>query len=250
MKLKNNASYSQEERKKIISDLQNFLNYKRTNSIDFGSRLLKDFTVSGFKWNATDESLFVELDGYILNPHSNHYWVNRNELESFLKGNNPIGTKLMIDSVYQEKDYVIFDVNMIKNGFKKSIIQDAEKLKGINIIHDSKLYKSYDVQVKLVEDLEIEKVVRVFAFEPISAESFINKNTVFHSKKISLKSGIIFEDSDSQEEVIKKSDALEAIRMERKTVSNELRAWYLLNMADKVDEQFSKAFLQKLKEIL
>ena len=65
-----------------------------------------------------------------------------------------------------------------------------------------------------------------------------------------LKNGITFEDANSKETFVKKSDALEAIRMERKTVTDELRAWFMLNMADKVEEPFSNAFLKKLKEIV
>jgi hypothetical protein len=246
---KNNVYYSlPQNREKIIADLQDFLNHKRANSIDYGTRLLEPFTVVGF--THSDDSLMAQFEGHEKLPQSNHYWVGKSELEQFLLGIKTTGVNLIVDNLYTENSCIVMDVNLMKNGFKKMTIYDAQKLKGIQINHDRKIYKSYDVQVQLSKDINIDKLVKVFVLEPSSAEAYINKHTVVQNNKIQLQNGITFEDANSKETYVKKSDALEAVRMERKTVSDELRAWFILNMANKVEAPFSDAFLKKLKEIV
>lgn len=249
-RISNTDMYSLAQHKeKIMSDIQDFLNYKRTNSIDFGTRLLDDFKVVNFRTDNGD-SLFVEFEGYEKIPHSNHYWVQKKELQDFLAGNNRMGVNLFVDNAFVENNCTIFEVNLIKNGFKKMTIHDAQKLKGIQINYNNKLYKSYDVQVKLIKDTEIDKVIRVFVIEPTSAEYFLNHNTVVKNSIIQIKNGITFEDENSKETFVKKEIALEAVKLERKSVTNEFKAWFMLNMADKVDGHVSDAVLQKLKEIV
>jgi hypothetical protein len=249
----NNSANSQytlaEHKQKIISDLNSFLNYKRANSIDFGSRLLKDFKVIGFKYQPDRDSIFVEFEGYDVTPHANHYWVSIKELESFTSGSKNIGVNLFVDRSYSEQGHIILEVNMVKNGFKKMTIYDAEKLKGIFIKYDNRIFKSYDVQVSVKSDMYIDKLIRIFVIEPNSSEDFINKNTVTQNR-IHIKNGITFEDFHTQENFVRKFDALEAVRIERRTVIDELRSWYSLNIDGKVDAQYSEAFYKKLKEIL
>lgn len=246
----NSMMYSLKEHKqKIISNIQDFLNYKRTNSIDFGSRLMHDFQVIDFVGSQEDDSLMVKFEGYEGMPHSNHYWVEKVELEAFLNGKKLIGVNLIVDKFYQENNCIVLDVNLMKNGVKKTTIYDAEKLKGIKINYLGKIYKSYDVQVQLEKDTTIDKVIRVFVFELSSAESYINNHTVVQNK-IEIKNGITFEDFESQEQFVRKFDALEAIRLERKAVSNEFKAWFLLNMEFRMDAPVAKAILDKLKEIV
>lgn len=248
--MENNAKHSKKEQKeKIISNIQDFLNYKRTNSIDFGSRLLKEFKVVDFSGGPQDENLMVKFEEYDSAPHSNHYWVSKRELEDFLNGNKDIGAKVFVDNIYTENNHSIIEVNLLKNGLKKPTINDAEKLKGINIVHKNILYKSYDVQVAVSDGNFIQHVVKVFVFEPISSEIYINKHTVVQNK-IEIKNGITFEDFNTQEQFVRKFDALEAIRLERKSISDELRAWCLLNMSNRVDDAVLNAFLKKIKEII
>jgi len=252
MRISNTADMfnpTKENRPKIIKDLQDFLNYKRTNTKDFGNRLLKDFNVVDFSGTQEENKLFVQFENYEKSPQSNHYWVEKKELDDFLNGNRPLGVNLLVDKFSNENDCLILEVNLMKNGFKKTTIQDAERLKGININYGGKLYKSYDVQVNVETDNIIDKIIRIFVFEPSSAESYIEKNTVVQNK-VEIKNGITFEDFYNQDRFVRKFDALEAVRMERKSISNELRAWFMLNMADKVTGEFSEAFLKKIKEII
>ena len=236
-----------QHKERVIAEIQDFLNYKRANSIDYGTRLLQPFTVVDFSQN--DDSIMAQFEGYKSLPHANHYWVSKSELAEFLLGNKIIGVKLFVDNLYVENNCLIMDVNLMKNGFKKPTIYDAQKLKGIQISYSHKLYKSYDVQVKVSDGINIEKTVRIFVFEPSSAESYINEHAVVQNNKVQLKNGITFEDT-STESYVKKSEALEAIRMERKTVKDELKAWFMLNMGDKMPEPVANEFLRKLNEIV
>lgn len=250
MRKDNNLMYSlSEHREKIITNIQDFLNYKRTNTIDFGSRLMNVFKVVDFSGAQLDENLFVKFEGYDSNPQSNHYWVSKKELDSFLSGKKSIGVNLTVDRFYNENGYSIIEVNLIKNGFKKMYLKDAEKFRGIQINYNGKIYKSYDVQVSLVKDNLVGKIIRIFVIEPSSGESYINKHTVVQNK-VEIKNGITFEDFDNQEQFVRKFDALEAVRMERKNIVSELKAWFSLNMSEKVDDDFSVAFIGKLNEII
>lgn len=242
--------YSLEEhKKKILSDLQDFLNYKRTNSLDFGSRLLKPFVVESCSSGRKDENIMVKFKGYDELPHANHYWVNKKELDEFLNGKKELGVALMIDHAYEDGEQIIFEINLIKNGIKKPHLVDAQKIRGLNIKHNGRIFKCYDVNVSINEDFSIDKAVRAYVLESSSAESYINRNTV-RQNKVEIKNGITFEDFDTQEEFVRKFEALEAIRLERKDVVNELRAWVVLNMTDKVEKSVLNSFLKKLSEIV
>lgn len=237
-----------EHREKIITNIQDFLIYKRTNTIDFGNRLMSDFKVIGFSGAASDESLFVQFEGYNEKPHSNHIWVNKKDLEKFLNGDRKIGVNLLVDNFFVESNCLVFEINLIKNGIKIPTINFAKKFRGININYKDKIYKSYDVQVNEEKD-SINKVIRVFVLEPLSSESYIDKYTVIQNK-VEIKNGITFEDFGNQDKFIRKFDALEAIRIERRSISNEITAWFRLNMLDKVDDNIASAFYEKIKEII
>lgn len=233
---------------KIISNLQEFLNYKRANSIDFGTRLLHKFKVKDFSLKKNDESFFVEFEESNEEKHANHYWVQKKDLEVFMSGNKEIGVKLFVDSVYKEDKFLIFQINLSKNGFKKPTISEAQKLRGLNIKYNNEIYKSYDVQVSIEKDNYIDKNVRVFVHEQSSAEHYLNNHTVLQNK-VEIKNGITFEDFDKQEFFVRKLDAIEAVRMEKKSVITELQSWFMLNLANKLDEDITKEFLKKMNEI-
>lgn len=238
----------QEQKGKVISNIQDFLNYKRKNSIDFGIRLLKNFKVVNFSAGPKDENLMIHFEGYESVPHSNHYWVSKKELESFLNGKKETGVKLFVDCSYCEDDKYVLEVNLMKNGFKKPKVTDAERLRGINIIYQDKIYKSYDVKVVKNGDL-IESIIKVFVFEPNYSEKYIDTHTVVQNR-IEIKNGITFEDFHTQEEFVRKFDALEAVRLERRSIIDEMTAWCMLNMTDKVEDSVLQAFLKKMKEII
>lgn len=249
MQKNNQMMYSlKEHREKIITDIQDFLKHKRTNTIDFGNRLMTDFKVSGFSGTAEDESLLVQFEGYEEKPHANHIWVNKKELEKFLNGDKKIGVNLLIDNFFVENNCLVFEINLIKNGIKSPTLNAAEKFRGININNQGKVYKSYDVQVTEEKD-SINKVIRVFVLEPSSSESYIEKHTVIQNK-VEIKNGITFEDFHNQDKFVRKFDALEAIRMERRSIAEEMTAWFRLNMLDKVDDNIAAAFYKKIKEII
>ncbi len=237
-----------EHKEKIITDIQDFLKHKRTNTIDFGNRLMSDFKVIGFTGDATDESLLVKFEGYDEKPHANHIWVNKKELENFLNGDRKIGVNLLIDNFFVENNCLVLEINLIKNGIKTPTVNAAEKFRGININNSGKLYKSYDVQVSEEKD-SINKVIRVFVLEPSSSESYIDKHTVVQNK-VEIKNGITFEDFYNQDKFVRKFDALEAVRMERRSIAEEMTAWFRLNMLDKVDDNIASAFYKKIKEIV
>jgi len=249
MKKENNLMYTLTEHKqKMLSNLQDFLDYKRMNSINFATRLLQDFKVVNFRSQPSDESFFVEFEGYEKFPQTNHYWVSKSEFEEFMSGKKQIGVEINIDGLYVEDGYTIIEINLIKNGFKKPTIIDANKLKGIKVKYKNNIYKSYEVQVVVSDGIYIDKIVRLFVFEQSSAESYINKHTVYQNK-IEIKNGITFEDFDKQENFVRTLDAMEAVKMERDSVISEIRSWFLLNVSSEVSEQFSNSFLKKLNEI-
>lgn len=244
------SMYSLEDhKKKFIADLQDFLNYKRTNSLDFGSRLLRPFIVESSTSNRKDENIMVKFQDYDTLPHNNHYWVNKKELDDFLNGKKELGVSLNLDNVYEENGLLIFEINLMRNGIKKPSFIDAQKIRGLNIKHNNKIFKCHDVQVSFRDDNSIDKIVKAFVVESFSAEMYINKYTVVQNK-IEIKNGITFEDFDTQEEFVRKFEALEAVRLERKNVVNEMKSWVFLNMTNKVEEGVLEAFLKKLSEIV
>ena len=246
-KIKTDIYSLKEYKEKIISDLQEFLIYKRTTTVDFGHRLMKPFKVIDFSRDPAMESLLVNFEGYATLPQAEHYWVDKKEFENFVSGNKKPGATLFIDKEYHEDGKLIFEINLIKNQFKKPTVYDAEKLNGLTISHNGNLYKSYDVQVKLKDGIQIEKLVRVFVFESTSAETFILKNTVARNK-IEINGNIKFE-SNETEEFVTKADALKAIKLERESLAQELKSWFALSMFDRVDEKTAALFLKKLNEI-
>ena len=243
------ANSISEQKGRVLQELQDFLQYKRTHTIDFGKRLLKDFKVTNFV-DKDKDNYFIELAGYETHSHENHYWIDKKEFVRFISGAKTTGLNLMIESSSEENNKTFFEINMIKIGFKKPTIDDAERLKGILINHMSKVYKSYDVQVMIDNDRFIDKIVRVFVQEPTVsvAEAFVKKNIILQNKKSELSSGMFFEDFTKKEEYVKKEDALTAIALERESVKKELTNWFLLNVKEHVNEPVSNIILSKLKE--
>ncbi len=243
------AYQSTTQRERLLKELQDFLLYKRTHTIDFGKRLLKNFKVVNFI-DKDKDNYFIELEGYNTQPHENHYWVDKKEFARFISGDKTTGINLMVEGISEENNKTFFEINMIKAGFKKPTIDDAERLKGILINHMSKVYKSYDVQVMVENDRFIDKIARVFVQETTAtlAESFIKKNIILQNKKSELSSGMFFEDFTKKEEYVKKEDALTAIELERESVKSELTNWFLLNIKEHVTPQVSNVILSKLRE--
>ena len=104
-------------------------------------------------------------------------------------------------------------------------------------------------------DRKVGLVVRTF-FEDVEVKKLysVAKKTItaipYSIPSNKIKNGITFEDFESQEQFVRKFDALEAVRLERKAVANEFKAWFLLNMEFRMDEPVAKAILDKLKEIV
>lgn len=242
----NSMNSLSQNREKLISNIQDFLNYKRTNTTNFGSRLLYDFKVVNLV-NNTD-SIMVEFEKNEDCHHANHYWIDKKEFEDFMSGKKNIGINLIVDNFFNEGGCDVFQINLIKYGFKKMTIHDAKRFKGIQILHNGQIYKSFEVQVVLLDGIYIDKIIKLFVLNSSSAEIHINNHTVLQNK-VEIKNGITFEDFDKQEDFVRKLDALDAIKIERQSVISELKSWFFINKFNSVNEKFTESFLKKMDEI-
>lgn len=236
MKNQNNIPLSQEEYKeKLIVDLQSFLIYKKTTSLDYGSRLLEPFVVVGMSDNGDGIFAKFEEPPYLINVMNasrkrgiDHYWVDKKEFYNFVNGNKKLGTTLNIDKHYIDDGHIVFELRLKNNGLKADIY-DAQKLKHLIIQYNNgNLYKVFDVQVKCDNDTLIDNVVRLFVTEEESAEQFINQKIVFKDNLEATKGpgmSIILSGPNTQEEFVRKNDAIKAVNLERKNTIKEVFGW-------------------------
>jgi len=250
-----NIPFSQEEyNKKIISDLQDFLVYIKTTSIHYGSRLLEPFVVE----NMSDgkNGMFVEFKDS-LNTKKNrgvdHYWVDKKEFNEFVNGNRKLGATLNIDKHYIDNGHIVFELRLTNNGLKKDI-HDAQKLKYLTIQYNNgNLYKVFDVQVKCDNNTAVDNIVRLFVTEEESAEQLINQKIVFKDNMEATKGpgmSIILSGPNTQEEFVRKHDALNALKLEKKNTIKEVSLWFdsLIKLEVENAEELKIKFTEKFKQ--
>lgn len=250
--MENNALLTlKQHEERVISDLQEFLYHKKKTSVTYGSRILEPFVVSSFEMNNNEKNILVKFEGHEIRQSHNHYWVDKNEFFEFVGGNRKMGAQLIIDNSYTDNGNIIFELRLSKNKLTNRL-DDSVRLKELIIVHNKSLYKVIDLQVRPDKHDTIEDLVRILVTEVQSAENFIANCLVFKDNMEATRGPgmtIVLSGPNTQEEFVKKGDALKAIFMERKNTLSEINEWLQnfvnLNVdnADKIKEQFVKKFM-------
>lgn len=214
--------------KKVIADLQDFLIYKKATSLDYGSRLLEPFVVVDMESHDNEKNILVKFENYNVKP-TEHYWVNKKEFHDFVAGDKRLGITLKIDRHFIDDGHIVFELRLTSNGLKGNSVNDVAKLKNLLIEYSNgNLYKVFDVQIKINQGTTIDNIVRLLVTEVESAGQFINKQVVFKDNMEATKGPgmtIVLSGPNTQEEFVKKNDAIKALKLERKNTIKEVSLW-------------------------
>ena len=236
----------QNNKQEVISQLQSYLNYVRFNTVNFGNRLLEYFEVSDFSLTRDVSSIFVEFRGSEAS-RGNHYWVNKKDFEDFKAGKKKLGVALDFTKHTIENGHTVFELNLSKNKLDNKL-NEVAKLKDLNVRYSNGLlYKVIDVQVKVKDETHVENIVKLIVKESKSTKDFIDSKVVLKNK-VEKRGGLEIE-LGVTEEFLSKNDVLEALKIERSILAEDLKDWIMTLPSEEISSTLRKKITERISEL-
>lgn len=200
---------------KTLNHLQRYLTYIRYNSTNFGLRLLKPFKVCNY--SLVNNKYTAIFDNNNINDC---YYIEKNVLEKFLRGEFSNNINLTLGRAFQESKgsgfYISLELNKLELDF-----ETIELLFGLRFKKNDIFYKIQDVayqKLKLLDEEVIDDNIKIYIIEDFHAEDFLEVNKFLDTSKTAIKGvGYSIEyDEEGQKEYVALADAKIAIEMSKK----------------------------------
>ena len=215
----------------IISNLQKYLEYIRYNTMDFGLRLLKDFTVCQYTFSNQKYQAIFEKDNF-----QDSYYVSKIDLEKFLGGKFSNKINLFFEKPFKDKDKNGFYLSLQKNKLDPNM-DNIKKLFGLRFKKNDIFYKIVDVSFQqinskqeeinsiiLSSNVKVQDNVKIFIVEDFGVNDFLEVNQFAGSGK-TVKKGMGYSieiDELESEQYVTIQDARTAIKMTKETAMKEI----------------------------
>jgi len=219
----------------ILKGLQDYLEFIRYNTMDFGSRLLMPFFVSHF-------TPYKDRYKVCFNDNVNDcYWVEKDEYDKFLNNKLSNNVILRTSNAFKEGESFGYYMSLSENNIKCNLdnisilyglrfkLNDIfYKIKDIGYQVDSLSFKFYlDERSSVQESSKIvEDKVKLYVVEDFYAEDFLYVNKFSNtSRQVKRGMGYSIEiDDDHVDDFVLVSDAKTAIQLSKKeSLDNILR---------------------------
>lgn len=192
----------------IISQLQFYLEYIKANTIDYGVRLLKPFTVHDYY---TSQGKYQA----IFNPSNRNdcYYITINDLNDFLKGKTSNKVNLRVGRGFEDDGRSGLYLSLSENNLPQSM-ESIQRLFGLRFKKSDLFFKIVDVQFS-GEFGQIEDNIKIYVIEDFGVNDFIEVNK-FVDTGMTVKRGEGYSieiDETNNDEYISVSDARTAIKM-------------------------------------
>lgn len=195
---------------KTLKGLQNYLEYIRYNTTNFGLRLLRPFSVYHYVYSQNKYRVFFD------NERNDSYWIEGSEYNKFLQGKLSNTVSLKMDNAFSDDSGSGYYLSLSENNFEANV--DAlQFLYGLRFKLNDIFYKIKDVNYMSSYGF-LEDRIKVYVVEDFHAQDFLEVNkfvdTLRHVKK---GMGYSIEiDDDKTDEYVLLSDAKKAIEISKK----------------------------------
>lgn len=206
-----------------LNDLQRYLEYIRSNTTDFGIRLLKPFVVCQYLFIRNKYQAVFEKDNY-----NDCYWVTKAELDNFLAGKYSNKVTLKMDRPFKEEGNSGFYLSLSANSMEPTM-DNIQKLFQLRFKTNDIFYKIVDVSFQQLsmpydEPNKIKDNVKIFTIEDCTVEDYLEVNK-FVDKGMTVKKGMGYSieiDEVENNEYVSITDARTAVKMTKEIAIKEI----------------------------
>lgn len=202
---------------KVLKNLQNCLEYIRYNTMGFGLRLLRPFSVCHYVYTQNKYKVFFDTN------LTDCYWVEKSEYDNFLQGKLTNTVVLKTGNSFTENGRFGYYMSLAENKLEDN--EEALRfLFGLRFKLNDIFYKIEDVGYKklsiplLIGDEAMDDSVKLYVVEDFHAEDFLEVNKFADTSKY-VKKGMGYSieiDGDQSDDYVLISDAKAAIKMSKK----------------------------------
>lgn len=200
----------------ILKNLQNYLEYIRYNTTNFGLRLLRPFSACHYVYSQNKYKVFFDAN---LNDS---YWVEQVDYDKFMQGKLSNNVMLRMGNAFTEGEKFGYYMSLTENKLEASP-EGLKFLFGLRFKMNDMFYKIEDVGYKnlslpLIEDGVMDDSVKIYVVDDFHAKDFLEVNKFEDTSKFVTKGmGYSVEIDDyGKDDYVLLSDAKAAIKMSKK----------------------------------
>ena len=200
----------------VLKNLQNYLEYIRYNTTNFGLRLLRPFSACHYVYSQNKYKVFFDTN---LNDS---YWVEQVDYDKFIQGKLTNSVMLRMGNAFTEGEKFGYYMSLTENKLEASP-EGLKFLFGLRFKMNDMFYKIEDVGYKnlslpLIEEGVMDDNVKLYVIEDFYAKDFLEVNKFEDTSKF-VKKGMGYSveiDDYGKEDYVLLSDAKAAIKMSKK----------------------------------
>jgi hypothetical protein len=200
----------------ILKNLQNYLEYIRYNTTNFGLRLLRPFSACHYVYSQNKYKVFFDAN---LNDS---YWVEQVDYDKFMQGKLSNNVMLRMGNAFTEGEKFGYYMSLTENKLEANP-EGLQFLFGLRFKLNDIFYKIEDVGYKnlsipLIEDEVVDDNVKLYVVEDFYAKDFLEVNKFEDTSKF-VKKGMGYSmeiDDYGKDDYVLLSDARAAITMSKK----------------------------------
>jgi hypothetical protein len=200
----------------VLKNLQNYLEYIRYNTTNFGLRLLRPFSACHYVYSQNKYKVFFDTN---LNDS---YWVEQVDYDKFIQGKLTNSVMLRMGNAFTEGEKFGYYMSLTENKLEASS-EGLKFLFGLRFKMNDMFYKIEDVGYKnlslpLIEEGVMDDNVKLYVIEDFYAKDFLEVNKFEDTSKF-VKKGMGYSveiDDYGKEDYVLLSDAKAAIKMSKK----------------------------------
>lgn len=200
----------------VLKNLQNYLEYIRYNTTNFGLRLLRPFSACHYVYSQNKYKIFFDTN---LNDS---YWVEKTDYDKFIQGKLTNNVMLRMGNAFTEGERFGYYMSLTENKLEANP-EGLRFLFGLRFKMNDIFYKIEDVGYKnlllpLIEEGVMDDNVKLYVIEDFYAKDFLEVNKFEDTSKF-VKKGMGYSveiDDFGKDDYVLLSDAKTAIKMSKK----------------------------------
>jgi hypothetical protein len=200
----------------VLKNLQNYLEYIRYNTTNFGLRLLRPFSACHYVYSQNKYKVFFDAN---LNDS---YWVEKTDYDKFIQGKLTNNVMLRMGNAFTEGERFGYYMSLTENKLEANP-EGLRFLFGLRFKMNDIFYKIEDVGYKnlllpLIEEGVMDDNVKLYVIEDFYAKDFLEVNKFEDTSKF-VKKGMGYSveiDDFGKDDYVLLSDAKTAIKMSKK----------------------------------